>query len=298
MTLGVILLSFVFNKIIMEKLFRSQSVLPDGVEWLAIGDSHITNAINPEGYNFLANRAHSGERLYYNMEKLKYYLNDPRNNVNVVILGLWSNSLNYDKDWLLYAKDARFRYESYLPLIIYNKSDYSLFYTHENQDLLNETLWGSKYGYISPFVKTTVKNYLTGDFKLKFIGGFLKATNEYDSLILRKATEQSFAVKDSIAIENLEEIIYLCKSRNISLFLYHTPCTKQFHELWREEELVKFDSIVDIYADKKSVWYLDFSRKKLPDSYFNDIHHLNKKGADYMTPILVDTIKTLLNNVE
>ena len=192
-----------FNKTIVNKLFKKEAILPKETKWLAIGDSHITNAINPEKYTWLENRAHSGERLPYNFEKIKFYVeNNPQ--VELIILSYWFNTVNYDLDWILHGKDAKYRYESYLPLMLYNKTNVDYLNVQENKVLFRENYLGFKYGYPSPATKLAVKNFLTFNDNLEMKGGFLKARLKYKAKKTNLKKDTTTLYVDKIAINKLK----------------------------------------------------------------------------------------------
>jgi len=287
--------TLLINKLILNYLYDKEAKLPKETKWLAIGDSHITNAINPEKYNWIQNRAHSGERLLYNFEKIKFYI-DNNPNVELVILGYWNSTLSYDMDWVRFGKDAKYRYESYLPLMFYNNSDTQYLNVPKNKSLYYENYLGYKFGYPSPSTRLTVKNFLTFNQDLEMRGGFLNRKNKYsrevENLNIKKDSIKM--VIDSLPLKNLEDIIKYLKDRNVKLVFYNTPNTEEFFAPFNDYNIRLSDSIISSYVDNKSVWYINHSKFYLPDSLFNDKHHLNTFGANYMTPILVDSINKLV----
>lgn len=297
----MLLTCFVVNKVILSHLIEKESKLPLEAKWIAIGDSHLTNAINPKNYPWIVNRAHSGERLHYNFEKIKYYVeNNPQ--IELVILSFWNASLEYDMDWIIHGNDAVYRYESYMPLMMYNDTDITYLNVPDNKKLFFENYMGYKYGYPSPFVKTMVKNYFTSNHELAFSGGFLKAKGLYKRKEAKKAlNDKSQEIKfDSLALRDIGNIVHYLGKKDVKLVLLNTPVTDEFLAPWNSQKLVKIDSIARSYENKQTVWYINHSKKEFIDGYFNDLHHLNYRGANIYTPIVVDTIFSVLqkSNIE
>jgi hypothetical protein len=289
MLMIALLACLLLNKFIVDKLLSDESKLPDHTKWIAFGDSHIANSINPEEFPWLVNRAHSGERLLYNFEKIQYYIeNNPQ--IELVILGYWVNTMQYDEDWLLYGKDAQYRYESYLPLQLFNGTDVSYLDVPENSTLYWENYWGYKIGYPSPAVKIAVKNFLTCNNNLEMKGGFLKGTQTYSEKAVTHNKDTTTIAVDSLALKNLNDVVTYLKEKNVKLVFLNTPATKEFFRPINDSHINVFNKIVSSYVDNKNVWYLNFSNYKLHNKYFNDLHHLNFNGANYFTPILIDSI--------
>ena len=292
----VIAATFFLNKRIVDSLLEMESVLPNNTKWLAIGDSHITNSINPNDYPWIQNRAHSGERLYYNYEKLKFYINkNPQ--IDLVIIGYWFGSLSYDMDWLLYGKDSKYRYESYLPIMIINNTDINFLNVPKNRKLFYENYFGYKYGYPSPSVRLMVKNYFTFNKNLEMRGGFLYRNNIYKPNLNKRLPEKipsQFSI-DSLPLKNLRDIVSFLKEKGVKIIFYNTPVTNDFFTPKNHYAAMQADSLISTFVDEKSVWYINHSRLSLPNRFFNDKHHLNTNGANYITPILVDSITKLIN---
>lgn len=289
---ALLLVCLFLNKHIVDKLFELEAKLPVNAKWLAIGDSHITNAINPEEYPELQNRAHSGERLLYNFEKIKLYINhNPQ--VELVILGYWYNSLLYDMDWVLYGKDTKYRYESYIPLMLFNQTDVNYFNVPINRNLFLENYWGYKLGYPSPTVRLMVKNYLTFNRNLEMKGGYLKAKKKYRRSEITQEKDTSRIQIDTLALNNLRDIVNYLQSKNVKLILYNTPVRAEFFAPLNEYNVYLTDSIAESFTNDSTIWYINHSNYDIPDDFFNDRHHLNQWGANYMTPILIDSIRHL-----
>lgn len=292
--LAVVLIAcFGLSKIILDNLFQKEAQLSKDTKWIAIGDSHITNAINPANYPWLVNRAHSGEKLLYNFEKIKLYIdNNPQ--VELVILGYWFGSLSYNMDWVLHGKDAKYRYETYLPLMIYNNTDVNYLNVPENKSMFLENYWGYKIGYPSPSVKLLIKNYFTFNQNLELKGGFLKARLKYNGKQLEKAEKEQKSTKmDSLSSVNLKQIVNYLKKKNVKLVLYNTPIHNDLLKKLTKAEVKKTDSIAMSFVDNKKVWYINHTKLITKNDFFNDVHHLNLDGANYITPLLMDTISKI-----
>lgn len=294
LTSVVLVCCFAISKAILNKLYEQEAVLPKEVTWLALGDSHITNSINPNNYEYLANRSHSGERLLYNFEKLKFYV-ERNPQLEVVILGYWYNSPFYDIDWVLNAKDAVYRYESYLPLMLINNSEIDYLNVPEKEWLFKENYYGFKYGVPAPATRLAVKNYLTLNRELEMKGGFRKARTVYTPDTTTVAKDTTKMELPPLAVSHLESIVKYLKEKKIKLVLYNTPATAEFFRPLSNRNIALTDSLAHSHLDNENVWYIDYSRYQLEDKYFNDRHHLNYDGANLMTPILLDSIKSLVS---
>ncbi|MDA9317156.1 hypothetical protein N9Q58_04495, partial [Polaribacter sp.] len=246
---------------------------------------------------WLINRAHSGERLLYNFEKIKFYVeNNPQ--IELILLGYWYNTLLYDKDWVLNGKDVQYRYESYLPLQLLNGTEVDYLNVPENKKLFWENYLGYKIGYPSPAVKLAVKNYFTFNNALEMKGGFgfRKERMVYTKKESVYEKDTSSIRVDSLALKNLKDIVSYLKEKKVKLVLLNTPLLKEFFAPLKTSNVDLMDSIAMSYVDQKNVWYLNFSSYKLANKYFGNIDHLNLDGANFLTPILIDTIKSVTTN--
>lgn len=282
----------ILNKVIVDKLYKRESILPNQIKWLAIGDSHIVNSINPENYSWLDNRAHSGERLLYNFEKIKFYIeNNPQ--IELIILGYWHQTMLYNMDWVHHGKDVKYRYESYLPLMLFNNTVVDYLNVAENKNLFLENYWGYKVGYPSSSVKLMVKNYFSFNENLEMKGGFLKAKRKYIPNKIPKKSDSTKLVIDKLALDNFKEIVSYLKIKKVKLVLYNSPLRKEFIESFNNQNIKLIDKIALSQTDSLNVWYINHSKYDIPDEYFNDLDHLNINGANYITPILIDSIINL-----
>lgn len=100
-----------------------------------------------------------------------------------------------------------------------------------------------------------------------------------------------------IGIENLKKIILYIEENNFIPILVSTPQSYLYNEKISLENYKEriYDNLLEVEKQLgKKYTYLDYSHDKRFENnleYFSDDDHLNEKGAEYFTKILLDDIK-------
>ncbi|PID93847.1 MAG: hypothetical protein CSA95_06060 [Bacteroidetes bacterium] len=99
---------------------------------------------------------------------------------------------------------------------------------------------------------------------------------------------------DSLMTRYFERILQLCEARNIEVFLYRSPLTKEYVE--SASEFVDYeafdasiDSIVSCYPNVSAIFNYRTLFFQHPDYFFN-ADHLNPRGADSLTRLFLHDI--------
>lgn len=98
-------------------------------------------------------------------------------------------------------------------------------------------------------------------------------------------------------IEELYDIIYYCKEREITPILITTPFSGYYRDLVSSEFLEKFQATVTTISTDTTVRYYDYSNDaRFRDTleYFSDSDHLNEQGAAYFMQVLMEEVPELL----
>ena len=92
----------------------------------------------------------------------------------------------------------------------------------------------------------------------------------------------------------LENIIMLLKENKIQLILYTPPYYQYYNHLTRELEGANSIERIAEFANKKKVFYKDFSEYSLISNnwkYFEDGTHLNKQGRAVFSKLLISNLE-------
>lgn len=101
----------------------------------------------------------------------------------------------------------------------------------------------------------------------------------------------------NIGINLLKEILNFCEEKNFKPILISTPQTYLYNEQIGEENYQEriYDNIKEVENKmNKKYLYLDYSHDKRFINnleYFSDDDHLNEKGAEYFTQILLNDLR-------
>lgn len=111
-------------------------------------------------------------------------------------------------------------------------------------------------------------------------------------------TDKKFAHDKNIGIKQLIDILEFCEERDFKPILISTPQTYLYNEQIGEKNYEEriYDNIKEIENKmNKKYLYLDYSHDERFINnleYFSDDDHLNEKGAEYFTEILLNDIKS------
>ena len=163
------------------------------------------------------------------------------------------------------------------------QEEFLFFLKNENISLLNSS---------NSILKNSLKQVLNyARNKKVFFGGY--NNNNENNLLKAKQELHEKTNKDNIKYSNIEilylnEIINLCKSKDVELFVVNTPKHKHYLYHYRKRESY-LDTIIQ--QNFKEINYINLSTL-LNDEYFKDLMHLDSKGAEKLTNyIIINFIK-------
>ena len=247
--------------------------LPENINTLFIGDSHVECAVNDELLTTAINYAESGDNYFYTFIKLRKLIeNNPE--VKTVFLSYsYFNILEYQNKWYYDDKYINFKVSKYLMEM-------------SNEELIKSFTLNPKEfiasipTYIKHNALRIVKNKKLPDLEW---GGYKSLQN-----IRRKDMEFTFVDNgnySALQIHYLSEIYNYCSENNIKLNLIATPIFK-----W--EKQVSLEAKNKYYSLSKQNFInarlLDYTDVVMPDTMFADNEHLNKYGAELFT---LETLK-------
>jgi hypothetical protein len=94
-------------------------------------------------------------------------------------------------------------------------------------------------------------------------------------------------------IEGVKEIHSLCKEKGYTLILFNAPLPKSYYAHIPPIYKQLTDSVANALADNQTTFYLNYTQYPLPDSCFRDGDHTNLYGANIITPLLRDSLRSM-----
>ena len=115
-----------------------------------------------------------------------------------------------------------------------------------------------------------------------------KLNGNYPDLLPERNDDKDF--KD-MPCEHLSNIIKCCKDNDIRLFVYVTP---KYKDYGTKGEMTIGSKRIKEFCDKDNIAFLDYSQSFLKhEEFFYDNVHLNEKGANIFTDMLIHDIKRM-----
>ena len=248
-------------------------------EIIILGDSraehhyntkNISDSLNLSSFNF----GSDGQSLFYHNAILKALL--LRYKPKIIILDLnpkdlFYNEKSYDRLSYLFPYDTKI-VDDFVRL----DSFFKVYFKKINFYKYNGTFLITLKSYFSP------KKYYQGFNPL------------YGNIDDKSKVEMNKSIRneiiDSNKIKSFNEIIDCCSKNNIELFIFVSP----YYNLFYNDDTFK----IDHFLNKRllnNIKYFDFSSSNLflkNDTIFKDNSHLNSKGADYYTDMVISLIKS------
>lgn len=258
-----------------------------------VGSSHTTYGIkypeNVKAYNM----GLSSQKFYYDFEILKkYYGRLDKNCIVVIPISIFSFYSGTD------VKDISPNYISFLDnnvLIGINKNEYLLRKYFSVTQPLTRIPKILKYIVVSLKNRNFDKKFVIYSENLSFEEK-QKAAIETASSHLG-ITNKKLSHDKNIGINQLKEILNFCEEKGFKPVLISTPQTYLYNEQIGDKNYCEriYDNIKEVENQlNKEYLYLDYSHdERFVNNleYFSDDDHLNEKGAEYFTPILLNDIK-------
>lgn len=261
-----------------------------------IGSSHTTLGIKypTEIKDIAYNMGLTSQRFYYDFEILKKYYNRlDKGSIVIIPISIFSFYTGYD------VKDISKNYIQILEqkkLIGMSKIEYFLgkyFSITQPIERINKII---KYLYISLKNKKIEKIYI------KYPSDLSKEEKEKKAILVSLGhlgiNDKRFINDKSIGILQLKNILKFCEEKGFKPILITTPFTYYYNDQIGEKNYQEriYDNIKEIEKQmNKKYLYLDYSHDKRFENnleYFLDGDHLNQKGAEYFTEILLNDIKS------
>ncbi len=262
---------------LLDKSFKGKS----NAHILLIGDSNMECAVNDSIYKGSINLSKASDSYFYSYLKLKAYISQNQN-IDTIFLSFSPHNI-FDNGWLLDDSHIYSRFRLYYPLMDW--SDFYFLFSRNSKAIISS---------FPSIINQTIKNFI----KL-VLGKTITSYGGYQSLdrdileevklkLLNGEPLPFFKIPNNFKISKeevtyLNKIIDLCQRNKIKLYLVNLP--KRIELLnYKKYGVTEFNKYYDSFF--KNVDFLDFSNFKMPDSYYGDFVHLNKKGSTYFSEFL------------
>ncbi|TXN35970.1 hypothetical protein FVB32_15530 [Flagellimonas hymeniacidonis] len=277
----VCVLSFLFNSAYVN--IRGYEIEPHQ-NILILGDSHTEYAVDDTIFTNSVNLSHSADSYFYSYLKVKR-MKQENPQIDTLLLAFSNHNLlsQYDERWLLNPLHIKSKFRIYTDLMSF--SDFGFFLKSKPMPVLQGIMEMPKY---------SIKLLLKGGIKERDLGSFKPSErNKLAENIERfkKDSNKRTLKYSEIEKSNFFNIINFCKKNDITVILVSTPIHKVY--LSNEDKMKEFELLYSFYDSKlNGVTFLDYSFYNIPDSCYQDINHLNRKGAQKFTEQLINDIRS------
>lgn len=250
------------NKVNLFKLTNEKHVL-------ILGDSHTKYSLNDDSLSSFSNFSDDADSYFYSYIKLKQITyKNPQIDTLILSIGLHNIDQEIEERWLMNDKHINNRFRKYASLMDFSEIEF-LVSKKPLQFISNIPSILFYPGYL----------LLQGD---KIYGGYsdLKILNytkaKTNHILDLKKDKADVFQKSKLEIYYLNKIIKFCQTKKIGIILISTPLSpiiqndnEQLYQLYREE-----------FSD---IPYLNMSNIYSDSTYYGDLVHLNKFGAEKFT---------------
>lgn len=259
--------------------------VPEKLKIVNLGSSHgfydIKYPKDINGYNL----ALDSQNLYYDWKILKQYKNNLEEKA-VVIIPISIFSFYGDKD--LGDIDLNERYYNFL-----NWND--IYLGNRYKDFLIKKFYAFYDG--KALVKTLIyiiNSLKDGKLEYKELKWPNKKLTLEEKIKEAEKTTKRHMRRTEVHMEYIKNILELCKENNLVSVLITTPQSYLYNERIEDKQYKEriYDKIKSLKKEYSFI-YLDYSRDKRFENnleLFYDDDHLNEKGAEYFTDILLNDI--------
>ncbi len=258
-----------------------------------VGSSHTTYGIkypeNVKGYNF----GLPSQTFYYDFEILKkYYTYLTKDCIVVIPISIFSFYSGYDIE---YMSKNYIQFLNQSVLIGINKQQYIIGKYFSITQPFTNILKIFKYIYIC--IKKGIFDKRDTIYEKNISFEEKQKAAIKTSLGHLGITDKKYSHSKEIGINQLINILNFCEQNGLKPILLSTPMTYLYNEQIGEKNYQEriYNNIKEIEKQiGKKYPYLDYSHDKRFINnleYFSDDDHLNEKGAEYFTEILLNDLR-------
>jgi hypothetical protein len=254
---------------------------------LAIGDSHIETAINPEDFKSLSNYGKSSETYFYTYLILKEVLKNNQT-PNTIVLGVAPHNFQNKYDLYISGSIKRFYYiMSWEDWMLYFDTTFSGLNVRSLKNILA----------IRNILPSFTFNKMIKDDVFIFdshFAGYHKSKNtnlekeHSDSRIKNHFCETGENCVSGIQLEYFNKILEFLSSKQKKIILLNTPLHKMYRNEIPEKTISEYNKLTENTLMKNpNIVYYDYSTLLLPDSFYGDVDHVNFYGSKVVDSLLL-----------
>jgi hypothetical protein len=274
---SICLVSLFFNYLLINyygyEIKKDQNIL-------VLGDSHTEYAIDDNVFKRSINLSHSADSYFYSFLKIRK-LKKENPQIDTLLLALSNHNLliEYEERWLFNTAHIKSKFRIYTDLMSF--SDFLVLFKSNPSAVIQGIIESPKY---------SIKLLFRGGLKERDLGKFQSSQRnslEKDIEYRKKNMNQRALEYSQIDTKYLFSITEFCDKNNIELIFVSTPIHPEYIKLKGEE----IQLLNDFYSSNLTKYkFLDYSQFDVPDNYFQDLDHLNAKGAKFFTAQLMKDI--------
>ncbi|MDR2791544.1 MAG: hypothetical protein LBB27_02225 [Tannerellaceae bacterium] len=283
----------VVTRIYFYYTFRDAVAASQNVSTVILGDSHPQKALIADSIDQSFNFSFSSERHANDYKKLGIL--SEKDSLRLVIVGVSYHSFASSHEQHTPAYCYKYCFTFY-PFI--REMPYRCYWELSDRATMIEVILCHELGFLSRNSLPMMKQELMGipllyshseqiaplpvDWASKIAAHYYEG---YDADVLR--------TPDFSFIEALCDIQSFCRERDCKLVLFNAPVSSGYYAHIPPFYKHLTDSVVNALVDNRTTFYFDYTRYPLPDSCYADGDHLNRYGADIITPLLRDSLRSL-----
>lgn len=258
-------------------------VLPKEKTILVIGDSQTQAAVDDSIIMHVQNVSLAHDGYFTMFRRLQLYV-DANPQIDTVIVAFTPHTVRKDKDEFYqnygYVQEST---KHYLPF--FTNEDWLVLLRHDPADVISALSTPFKYFWnVSPDYIQEMGYFEVADYS--------HLAEDIATGAVRLSTG-AFGGNDfgnEITLEYLHRIQNFCKSKNLTLIALNTPVCHASDYL----DMENYESLRQNEFPDLEVW--DYMNLDIPDDCRRDVNHLNRKGADLFSKLLLERLKYNTND--
>lgn len=277
--------------------FMEYNKLPNNsIDIVSLGSSHGKYGLKLWEKNQM-NLALESQGMYYNLKLLEKYQSKIKEGAKIIIpISIFSfYEPNYESQEI-----KNDNYKNYINILSKNEIGVKLknseYYLQKNFSILYP------FSRLKETIEVIIKGIKERNFhknKMFYIENYRGEKFKKNAKIHAKSHISMKEVNSIYGIEYAKEILEICKKNNWKFIYIIVPCHKFYvEELEKIEKDIFTQRIYNnldiINKEYKVLDYIKDKRFYINEEYFLNADHLNEKGAEYFTKILLNDINKIL----
>tara|TARA_R110002074_G_scaffold14142_2_gene49400 strand:- start:528 stop:1436 length:909 start_codon:yes stop_codon:yes gene_type:complete len=270
-----------------QMTFKNSLLKKQGVEVIILGNSHSFYGINPSVSDYkMINVANKGRKLETDYLILKQNINILPD-IKSIIIPISHYTLLADK---VLQKEKRLYY-NYFNLKSYDQGflNNNLIFNEPFRELIDNSIFGSRDNHdlkISDLGwRTTSRTYKKNITRIKDRINAMEGTYKEGNKIINKN------------IKYLDSISQLSRTYNKKIFFLTPPYHPDYYQYSNIIYHQKIKTIINNFTDEENVYLINGKELNITENiFFEDIDHLNLKGARLFTKKIDSILKSTFNH--